>query len=155
MIVVIAATAISYKISDLTQSDISENPLWYFIPLVALLIVALILNIKFKKNIAYMGDMTMDPDDEREAVIVAKATRLALNTLRYSLLGSLVVFLISDMWANTLPYMLPAIHPEIGKEAAIEISQAFTYCTAIVLICAVLITSYIVYCVKWCREYRK
>jgi hypothetical protein len=154
MMIYIPIMLIYSKVKELDPSGspmTTSEQVLMLLPVVVILIFNLVINMKYKKTVFYAGELEMDPDDEREAMITARATRLAYRTLLYASLGGLVLFALLDMGHKPITDWIVYTQPDLDSGL---VAQAFTFCSAVVLICVAITLALIVYCVKWCREYR-
>jgi hypothetical protein len=154
MMIYIPIMLIYYKVKELDPAGslmTTSEQVLMFLPVIVIVIFNVVINVKYRKTAFYAGELEMDSDDEREAMITAGATRLAYRTLLYASLGGLILFVLLDFGHKPITDMLAQSRPDIDPSL---VAQAFTFCSAVVLICTAIVLTLIVYCVKWCREYR-
>jgi hypothetical protein len=134
-------------IYDMPYSDAQTETQWhiqlgFFVLLIAVFIFKAIVISRYKgsfrKSLTYNKQVETDPDDEREMMITAGAVLYAFRTLTFSLLISIALISVLSF-----------------SSAEQYVSENFLFVATLGLLCACVILSYTVYCVTWCRAYRR
>lgn len=115
--------------------SVSIFPLLLIAYLIAYPVIYYILAKKYRWGKGADSELTYS--DEREKIIVAESTKVA-----YKLLIGGLIFIIQTIGGVKFFSLFT------GMEISI-------YATSIALLTALLNTATVLYCIKWCREYKK
>ena len=90
-------------------------------------------------------DISLDPLDERELMIMAKALKKSKAVTSKAIY---VIIFMLFLWLNNIKLWIDATGDTFYDVEAV-------YLFFIIILCFILILSDVTYCVKWCKEYNR